>query len=252
RHPDVRRLLEALARLTTYANAPGTMSAGLAIRQIKHALANGVIYLDHGWQTLVDGLRTRAQAHGAFIRTNATVTAREREAGGRLAGVRLRDGSLVAAKTVVIALDAAAASGLLPDGPARRFAATATPVHAACLDVGLSRLPRPRATFALGIDEPLYFSVHSASARLAPGGAAMIHGGWYLDDETSDAGAVGAKLEHGLDLAQPGWRDVVVQRRFLPRMAASSALVTAAAGGLAGRPGASVPEAPGLFLAGDW
>ena len=55
-----------------------------------------------------------------------------------------------------------------------------------------------------------------------------------------------------LDQLQPGWREVVIERRFLPRMVAASALATAADGGLAGRPGPQVPEAPGLYLAGDW
>jgi hypothetical protein len=44
----------------------------------------------------------------------------------------------------------------------------------------------------------------------------------------------------------------VIERRFLPHMVAASALATAADGGLAGRPGPQVPEAPGLYLAGDW
>jgi hypothetical protein len=35
-------------------------------------------------------------------------------------------------------------------------------------------------------------------------------------------------------------------------MAAAQALVTAAGGGLAGRPAVEVPEVPGLYLAGDW
>ena len=49
-----------------------------------------------------------------------------------------------------------------------------------------------------------------------------------------------------------GWRDVIVERRFLPRMAVVSALATAVDGGLSGRPDVAVPETPGLFLAGDW
>jgi hypothetical protein len=51
---------------------------------------------------------------------------------------------------------------------------------------------------------------------------------------------------------QPGWREVVVERRFLPRMVAASALATAGSGGVAGRPGPEVAGSPGLFVAGDW
>jgi phytoene dehydrogenase-like protein len=252
RHADVRRLLEALARLATYANAPDTMSAGLAIRQLQMAIASSVSYLDGGWQILVDGLRACAEGHGARIRTAAAVTALERAADGRITGTRLRDGSLLPASAVVLALDAPAAAALLPDGPVRRYAAAATPVLAACLDVALARLPRPRVTFALGIDEPSYYSVHSAVARLGPDGAAMIHVARYLGDATPEPKLVERQLEGVLDRLQPGWREVVLERRFLPHMLAASTLPTAADGGLAGRPGPEVPEAPGLYVAGDW
>ena len=67
-----------------------------------------------------------------------------------------------------------------------------------------------------------------------------------------DPTRIEAQLEGLLDRLQPGWRDVVATRRFLPHMVAASALTTAAGGGMAGRPGADVPGAPGLFLAGDW
>ncbi len=252
RHAGVRRLVEALFRLATYAHAPETMSAGLAVRQLQLALASGVSYLDGGWQTMVDALRARAEEHGARLRTGAAVVGLAHGADGEVTGVRLRTGELVAAGAVVLALDAAAACGLLPESAARRAATAATPVRAACLDVGLSRLPRPRATFALGIDEPLYCSVHSAVAQLAPAGGALIHVARYLGDDTPDPTAVERQLEGMLDRLQPGGRDVVVARRFLPQMTAASALVTAAGGGIAGRPGPAVREAPNLYVAGDW
>src|SRR5262245_16850937 len=252
RHPDVRALIEALFRLATYANAPETMSAALAIRQLQLAVAHGVAYLDDGWQTLVDGLRARAEEHGARLRTGAAVVELTRRGDGRVAGVRLRSGETVPAAAVVLALDAPAAAELLPDGAVRRVARNATPVRAACLDVALTRLPRPRATFALGIDEPLYCSVHSAVARLAPEGGALIHVARYLGDDAPDPKRDEARLEGLLDRLQPGWRDVVATRRFLPQMVAASALTTAAAGGVAGRPTVDVPGAPGLFVAGDW
>src|SRR5262249_12622519 len=112
--------------------------------------------------------------------------------------------------------------------------------------------PGPRATFALGMDEPLYFSVHSAVARLAPEGGALVHVARYLDDDAPDPKKVERQLEGMLDRFQPGWRELVAERRFLPRMAAVSALATAAEGGVAGRAGVEVAEVPGLYVAGDW
>lgn len=252
RHDGARRLIEALFRLSTYANAPDAMSAGLAVGQLQLALAHNVRYLDGGWETLVDGLRARVEGHGGRVRTGAAVVELVIGAGGAMTGVRLRSGEVVPAGTVIVALDAAAAAPLLPESAARRTARDAVPVRAACLDVGLARLPRPRATFALGIDEPLYCSVHSAAARLAPEGGAMIHVARYLDADTPDPGSVERQLEGVLDHVQPGWRDVVVERRFLPHMVAASALATAAGGGIASRPGPALPEVRNLYLAGDW
>ncbi len=54
-----------------------------------------------------------------------------------------------------------------------------------------------------------------------------------------------------LDVTQPGWRDVVVHQRFLPKMMVCAALLQPAAGGLAGRPGGGAAGADGVFLAGD-
>jgi hypothetical protein len=60
------------------------------------------------------------------------------------------------------------------------------------------------------------------------------------------------ELEGLLDLIQPGWRGVVVHRRFLPHLAVSNALVDARRGGLAGRPGPEIPGVENVFVAGDW
>jgi len=55
-----------------------------------------------------------------------------------------------------------------------------------------------------------------------------------------------------MDLVQPGWRSVVVERRYLPSITVSHALVSAKGGGFGGRPGPAIPGINGLFVAGDW
>jgi phytoene dehydrogenase-like protein len=126
-------------------------------------------------------------------------------------------------------------------------------VRAACLDLALNRLPKPKALYAFGIDRPLYLSVHSASARLAPEGGALIHVAKYLapDDHASPAQVEG-ELENLLDLVQTGWRASVAHRRFLPAMTVMNALAKAVQGGTEGRPGPQVDDVPGLFVVGDW
>ena len=67
RDPAVRRLLHALVRLATYTDDPQRLSAGAALSQVQSALRANVLYLDGGWQQLVDGLRDAAQAAGVQI-----------------------------------------------------------------------------------------------------------------------------------------------------------------------------------------
>src|SRR5262249_52901925 len=139
--------------------APEQMSAGAAVRQLQLALSANVAYLDGGWQVLVDALRDAATSAGAELRAGVRVAAIEHDASVR--GVRLADGTLHAAEAVIVAASPSDTRALLRDGCAvvDRWATTAIPVRAACLDVALSRLPVPGALFALGIDRPYYLSV---------------------------------------------------------------------------------------------
>jgi phytoene dehydrogenase-like protein len=200
----------------------------------------------------VDGLRTAAQAAGVNIETGKRAVSLEYDSTVRR--VRLADGSTLNASAVILTGSPADAAALVPNSEfLRQWADTAIPVKAACLDIGLARLPRPRALFALGIDRPLYFSVHSAVAKLGPDGGAVIHAAKYLTATVpTNPKADEQELEGVLDIMQPGWREIVVERRFLPNMVVSHLLVTAAAGGTTGRPGPAVPGIHNLYVAGDW
>jgi len=251
--PVARALFEAFVRVSTYANAPALVSAGAAIAQLRQAQTNGVLYLDGGWQTLVDGLAAKAEDLGARIELGADVRRVENGAHGGLS-LRTGDGAEIHAGAVILAVPPRVAAALTT-GAARvaleGCAAAAVPGRASCLDVALSKLPRPRACFALGVDQPLYFSVHSAVCRLGPEGGALIHAMKYLHPD-DDAAESEIELEAWLDLLQPGWRDVVVVRRFLPSLVSTNAIVLANGGGLAGRPGPRVPGVENLFVVGDW
>jgi phytoene dehydrogenase-like protein len=255
-HREVQDFLLTAFRIATYTNAPGLMSAGTAINQLKLAFQSNVLYLDGGWQTLVDGLAKAAEQAGVSIETGVKVEAVKRDATGAVAGVRTDDGRVFPTTNVLIASSPALAARLLERGELsslQKWADQAIPVKAACLDVALSSLPSPRATAAFSVDRPLYLSVHSASAKLAPEGGALIHVAKYLSPDHDDSpGAVERELETLLDLAQPGWRDALVYRRFLPDMIVINAMAEARTGGLAGRPGPAVEDAPGLYVAGDW
>jgi phytoene dehydrogenase-like protein len=253
--PRVGEVLRAFLRLSTYCDDFDLASAGAAVEQLQLALAHGVEYLDGGWQTLVDGLRKMLEAAGVRIVTQTRVE-RVLESDGAVDGVRLATGAEYRAPIVILACDPATSVQLV-EGPAKTELQTwqkkALPVRAACLDVGLKTLPRPRANFALGIDRPWYLSVHSATAQLAPPRAAMIHVLRYLAaEESPDPKSVRQELEGVLDLVQPGWRGVLVCRRELPMMCVASAVVSADQNGATGRPGPAVPGIRGLYIVGDW
>jgi phytoene dehydrogenase-like protein len=254
RRDDARRLFHSIVRVSTYADDPERQSAGAAIAQLQSALASGALYLDGGWQTLVRGLRDSAEKEGVKIINGGRVKAVERDE--RVRGVRLADGGFYDAPAVVIAAGPAEACELIEGGEGTilsEWAKAAIPVRAACLDVALECLPEPRSLFALGVDRPLYFSVHSSAAKLAPENGAVIHVAKYLGaGPDGDPQAVERELEETLDIMQPGWRNAVVARQFLPVMTVSNALVTAAQGGVKGRPRPDVPGVEGLYVAGDW
>jgi hypothetical protein len=112
------------------------------------------------------------------------------------------------------------------------------PIRAAVLNLGLRRLPAGAATFALGLDRPLYFSVHSAAAKLAPEGRAVVHLAHY------GTGGSRAELEEFADLNMAGWRDEAEVAHYLPDLT-----VAHAAPGIEGRPAVGWE---GFALAGDW
>src|SRR5262252_7688270 len=76
---EARALAQSLVRVTTYA-ADDRLSAGAAVIQIQGAMKNGVLYLDGGWQTLVDALAATARTAGARLVTGATVASIESSA----------------------------------------------------------------------------------------------------------------------------------------------------------------------------
>ncbi len=272
--------LEALVRLATYSDLPESESASAALAQMKVGL-RGTLYVDEGWQKIVDSLHSAAISSGVnFVSSSRIVGVQyaERVKAVELGGLEVDadrmdtmaiaypearpedvQGARLPAETVVLAVDPQTAADLA--GSAGATWRAARPVTAATLDVALRSLPEPKRTFALGIDRPLYFSVHSAYAQLTPKGGALIHVTKYRKErQASDEELEGARarrssaaaedeqeLEALLDRMQPGWREVLVHRRFLPAMTVTNALVA---------PGASRPPARtsvrGLYIAGDW
>jgi phytoene dehydrogenase-like protein len=247
-------LLAALVRVSTYVDDADRLSTGVALDQLRLAIEGNVLYLDDGWQTIVDGLRRAATDHGAVL--HAGHRAQSVATTERGVSVRLSGGETIAARAAILAVEPEEACRLLDlpaEAPLTRWARRQLPVPAACLDVALDQLPRPRDRFALGLDAPIYFSVHSAAARLGPADAHVLHVMKYLRGDSQEPPAtVQGELEAFLDHVQPGWRSHLVARRFLPRMTVSHALPLASEGGAEGRPAVQIGERRNVLLAGDW
>lgn len=201
------------------------MSAAAALAQIGLALKHNVLYLDGGWQTLVDGLVERAKSKGVVIGCAKPVE--------NLGQIR--------ADGVVLAVGSQAVERLtgVPVPGKRRAARMAT------LDLCLDRMPHTLVAFA--IDRPTYWSTHSAYARVAPNGRAMVHVAKYLGDQLGDADPDRRELEEYATLIMPEWRQHARQTRFLPELT-----VTEGVPGTEGRPEVDCLRIDGVAIAGDW
>lgn len=240
--PRVREALSALLRLSSYAHAESEVPASAAIAQIRLALA-GTLYVNEGWQTLVDGLLEKAEAAGAQVRTSAAAKTLTRAASGWSVG--LGSGEMLQADGIVLACPPDVTAALT--GEPGRFANLRS-CRANTLDLALSRRPEGSYDFVLGIDRPLYASVHSATARLAPPGGVLVHFARYLaPDEAPGPDAI-EELEALADLTLPGWREHVVRRQRLIAMPVVHALQTLKVP----RPDVGIPDMPGVYLSGDW
>lgn len=243
--PDARALTATLVRLTTYANAPELQSAEVAMRQLHAAVRHGVMYLDGGWQTLVDAVTKRAIEAGVQIELGAGAARIEHDGREVLAAIT-RDGRRIAASAVIAAVEPHVLGSMLPnDADAARWAAAAVPARAACLDLGVSELPHPERFNVQAIDAPLYFSNHSAYAALSPAGKHVLHLVRYLRPN-EDGRALEPELRAFLERIQPGVYDRAEIKRFMPNLTVHNAVQ---AGTRA--PGAH-PAIAGLQLVGDW
>lgn len=242
---DVREIFHALARLSTYVNAPDLVSAGAVVAQLQ-AGAKGVWYLDDGWQQLVDGLARVVEAEGASIMTGAKASSVHPGANGTWE-VAAGEASYTA-RAVIIAGLAPSVSARLMGLDAAALAHSGPVAEAAVLDLRLDT--QPEHSFVLGLDLPTYFSVHGPPASMAPEGKAAAIAMKYLpvgepttlEQDRSDLDGV----------ASAAAAEAVLGERFLRRMTVTHGIPLASQGGLVGRPAVDVAERPGVFLAGDW
>ena len=69
----LRQVVEALIRLATYSDHPEEQSAVVALEQLRSASRRGVIYVDEGWQKIVDSLHSSAVVAGVNFVTSSPI-----------------------------------------------------------------------------------------------------------------------------------------------------------------------------------
>jgi hypothetical protein len=215
---DTRASLRTVFRVSNYADDLTKLNARAGLEQITMSRDHGVLYVDGGWQSIVEGLAARARDKGVEIRCGEPMT----------------DLTALGGSKIILAVPPFEVERLTGN----KFEGL-VPVKMSALTLGLRRLPEGSALFALGVDRPLYLSVHSSWARVAPEGAALVHLGTY-------GGGPREELEQFADLLLPNWRGEAEVVQFLPTMMVMYGMPTPA-----GRPEVNA-LGEDILIAGDW
>jgi phytoene dehydrogenase-like protein len=266
RNSDSKDFIKMLGRIATYTFNAEHLSAGLALKQIKIAVTGGVVYIDKGWQTLVEQLVDIGKKNGVkFVYGKSVVSLKQNYNADRpnnqpLWKISLSDKTAFVYHDVIIATNPSHVHSLLKDNTLinrdyiSQLEKINRPARVATLDLALSGLPNPDVYGIYGLDTPLYLSLHSAFAKLsADGNGILFHVLKYLDSSAKPNPIQDkTELEELLNIVQPGWKKMVIRQRFLPNMIASNTVINTNNGILENRPDTDVPGVDNLYIVGDW
>jgi glycine/D-amino acid oxidase-like deaminating enzyme len=245
----VGQFVHTFIRLSTYSNGPERLDAGAALAQLQLALNGGVLYVDKGWGSIMQGLVARLRELGGVVVDHAAVNAIHPTSGAL--EVHTGDATYVASAVVIAAGGPDVAERLTGSSLAGRDGLT-PPVEVSVLDLALRReVP----TVALGLDRPLYLSAHAPAARLAPNRSGLVSVLRY-----HEMGANRVQLDHDASrhelraLAQVAGidDDDIVHERYLHRLVVAHGAPVARGGLRWTRPPVDALGLPGVYVAGDW
>ncbi|THE12208.1 FAD-dependent oxidoreductase [Bacillus timonensis] len=233
-----RQLILMLSRLATYSNEPERISAGAALKQLQ--LGNA-IYLHYGWQSMINALEKRATEAGVHFQTSKQV----KKVNGSFPQFTVHtNDEMITAHHVLSTSTPHEIAKMFSEHERAPEIKECHPVYVSCIDLVLSRLPNPNIDFALSLEDPFYFSNHSRIAKLSERDYHVVHVMKYtIATEDTER-----ELEDFIEKVQPGWKEYVVYKRYLPRMIVSNGLVLAQSK----RPSPKVDQIPGFYIAGDW
>ncbi|MBB6673453.1 phytoene desaturase family protein [Cohnella nanjingensis] len=252
RDPMTRHIAYAMFRVSAYLHAPDHQLAGPSLRSIARTTKkNSIIYVQDGWQTLIDQLNEKAVRSGVSMMTRKNVT--EIKHDGTVRQIRFADGQEMDIAHVIAATPPSVTSRILGDVGSKsvlRWKEQAHVMKAASLTLSLKRLPAPDHFAVLGVDQPIYFVNQSKFIRLSEDDTSVVNIVKYNGTGGTDPKTDERFLEQMLDLIQPGWQKEVVAKQYLPNMVVAYDYMHL---GREDRfPGPAVPEIAGLYVAGEW
>ncbi|SHM73217.1 phytoene desaturase family protein [Gracilibacillus kekensis] len=219
--PTIKSLLFVLARLSTYCHPPDITSAKVILSHVKVSM-DGVLYIDYGWQTIIDQLHNKAIISGVDVQTNVVVTKMIKDEDDDYKLISSQ-GDIFPGKYVISTTGPSELNAMLGNDkslPKDNFFEEIIPVKGATLDVALTQLPNPKQLFAMGITDPLYYAVHSPYAILSENrNHSILHVFKYLlPDEKTEDKDLKTELELFLEKLQPGWKNFAITSRFIPHI----------------------------------
>ncbi|KKI89540.1 FAD-dependent pyridine nucleotide-disulfide oxidoreductase [Bacillus sp. SA1-12] len=248
----VQSLLFVLGRLVSYCHAPEQTSAKIIVANLKSALG-GVRYIDGGWQTIIDQLHNKAVISGIQVQSN-TVVKQLIPIEHEQILVNCSNGDEIYGKYVISTVGPQELVAMLGDkiNPQQKsFLSSIKTVKGATFDISLTHLPNTKRLFAMDMEHPYYYSVHSNYAKLSDDGKGVVLHvfKYHHPDHPIEAIEVKHELEQFLNKLQPGWQQCVISSRFMPQITVNQRLPRIGDEQKLSRYNSATP---GLYIAGDW
>lgn len=243
-----KKLFYMFCRLASYVNAPELVNAGAVLSQLKMSLG-GALYINRGWQSIIEQLREKAKYYGVNLLCKCKVKEIEMTSSScRVSFIKENEQDELKANKIIAAIPPSEILSTLKGIEQTRFGQLlkeSAPVKAACLDITLTS--ETHVDFALDMNQSYYYSNHSKAAKLTyHPNHQVVHVMKYLKPNET---ASHEQLLSFLDCVIPNWQDQVVSQRFLPNLIVSYRCPIVSNEDIALCAG---KEFPGLHLAGEW
>ncbi|WP_243354389.1 phytoene desaturase family protein [Bacillus litorisediminis] len=235
----VKAILQSLLAISSYCKEDDAVTAAYAIRQLQLALKGGVLYLDGGWETLIQSLENQAQKRGVLFMKGEKV--KKIKGSFPAFQLELSSGRLVEGKTVIYTAPPHDLQKMAEHGEQFAFLSKLKPVKGVSLDLILEKDEMDRTSFGFDADHFIYYSSHSKAANLSQQ-YEVAHVFGYGADASQE------QMEKFLDRMVPHWRERKVYSRCLTNLAVSNGYPNRTTMRIFEKASQAVD---GLFLAGD-